>query len=34
MRAIPRQVTLALQADVLWSAGHTGKGVKVRNVWG
>eukprot|EP00731_Ephydatia_muelleri_P038206 Em0679g1a len=29
MRAIPRQVTLALQADVLWSAGHTGKGVKV-----
>lgn len=29
MRAIPRQVTSALQADVLWSRGHTGKGVKV-----
>lgn len=29
MRAIPRQVTSALQADVLWSQGHTGKGVKV-----
>ena len=29
MRAIPRQVTSALQADVLWSMGHTGKGVKV-----
>lgn len=29
MKAIPRQVTSALQADVLWSMGHTGKGVKV-----
>ena len=29
MRAIPRQVTSALQANVLWSMGHTGKGVKV-----
>ena len=29
MRALPRQVTSALQADVLWSMGHTGKGVKV-----
>ena len=29
MRAIPRQVTSALQADVLWSMGHSGKGVKV-----
>lgn len=29
MRAIPRQVTSALQADVLWSMGHTGKGVRV-----
>lgn len=29
MRAIPRQVTSALHADVLWSRGHTGKGVKV-----
>ncbi len=29
MRAIPRQVTSALQADVLWSMGHTGKGIKV-----
>ena len=24
MRAIPRQVTSALHADVLWSMGHTG----------
>jgi membrane-bound transcription factor site-1 protease len=29
MRAIPRQVTSALHADVLWSMGHTGKGVRV-----
>ena len=29
MKAIPRQVTSALQADVLWSMGHSGKGVKV-----
>lgn len=29
MRAIPRQVTSALQADVLWSMGHKGQGVKV-----
>ena len=29
MRAVPRQVTSALQADVLWSMGHTGKGVRV-----
>ncbi len=29
MRAIPRQVTSALQADVLWSQGHTGRDVKV-----
>lgn len=29
MRAIPRQVTSALQADVLWSMGHRGQGVKV-----
>lgn len=29
MRAIPRQVTSALHADVLWSKGHTGRGVKV-----
>lgn len=29
LRAIPRQVTSALQADVLWSMGHTGKGVTV-----
>lgn len=29
MRAIPPQVTSALQANVLWSMGHTGKGVKV-----
>ena len=25
MRAIPRQVTSALHADVLWSMGHTGR---------
>jgi membrane-bound transcription factor site-1 protease len=29
MRAIPKQITSALQADVLWSMGHSGKGVKV-----
>ena len=29
LRAIPRQVTSALQADVMWSRGHTGKGVRV-----
>ena len=29
MRAIPRQVTSALQSDVLWSMGHKGQGVKV-----
>lgn len=29
LRAIPHQVTSALHADVLWSNGHTGKGVKV-----
>ena len=29
LRAIPRQITSALHADVLWTLGHTGKGVKV-----
>ena len=29
MRAIPRQVTSALQADVLWSMGHSGRGTRV-----
>lgn len=31
LRAIPRQITSALHADVLWTLGHTGKGVKVCN---
>lgn len=30
LRAIPRQITSALHADVLWTLGYTGKGVKVR----
>lgn len=29
LRAIPRQITHILQADVLWAKGITGKGVKV-----
>lgn len=29
LRAIPRQITSALHADVLWTLGYTGKGVKV-----
>ncbi|KAK7082512.1 Membrane-bound transcription factor site-1 protease [Halocaridina rubra] len=29
LRAIPRQITTTLQADVLWSMGITGAGVKV-----
>ncbi|XP_032675989.1 membrane-bound transcription factor site-1 protease [Odontomachus brunneus] len=29
LRAIPRQITHILQADVLWARGITGKGVKV-----
>ena len=29
LRAIPRQITSILKADVLWSMGVTGKGVKV-----
>ncbi|XP_074645435.1 membrane-bound transcription factor site-1 protease-like [Tubulanus polymorphus] len=29
MRAIPRQITSALQAEILWSMGFTGMGVKV-----
>ena len=29
LRAIPRQITSALHADVLWTIGHTGKNVKV-----
>ncbi|KAK8402593.1 hypothetical protein O3P69_000762 [Scylla paramamosain] len=29
LRAIPRQITTTLQADVLWSMGITGTGVKV-----
>ena len=29
LRAVPRQITHALQADVLWSMGYTGEGVKV-----
>lgn len=29
MRAIPRQITSILQADVLWSMGISGEGVKV-----
>lgn len=30
LRAIPRQITSALHADILWTLGHTGKGVKVK----
>ena len=30
LRAIPRQVTSALHADVLWTMGHLGQGIKVR----
>lgn len=29
LRAVPRQITGVLQADILWSMGITGKGVKV-----
>ncbi|XP_065827385.1 membrane-bound transcription factor site-1 protease-like isoform X2 [Oscarella lobularis] len=29
LRAVPRQVTSALQADILWSMGYSGKGIKV-----
>ncbi|XP_077982093.1 membrane-bound transcription factor site-1 protease-like isoform X2 [Glandiceps talaboti] len=29
LRAIPRQITNALQADVLWEMGYTGSGIKV-----
>jgi membrane-bound transcription factor site-1 protease len=29
MRAVPLQITSALQADVLWGMGFSGKGVKV-----
>lgn len=29
MRAIPRQITTILHADVLWGMGVTGRGVKV-----
>lgn len=29
LRAIPRQITTTLQADVLWSMGITGEGVYV-----
>lgn len=29
LRAIPRQITSILQADVLWGMGVTGRGVKV-----
>lgn len=29
LRAVPRQITQALQADILWSMGHTGQNVKV-----
>lgn len=29
LRAVPRQITQALQADVLWSMGYTGQNVKV-----
>ncbi|XP_033110005.1 membrane-bound transcription factor site-1 protease-like isoform X2 [Anneissia japonica] len=29
LRALPRQITGALQADVLWNLGYSGKGVKV-----
>lgn len=29
LRAVPRQITQALQADILWSMGYTGQNVKV-----
>lgn len=29
LRAVPRQITSVLQADVLWNMGITGKGIKV-----
>ena len=29
LRALPRQISSALQADVLWGMGFTGKGVRV-----
>ncbi|XP_003382470.1 PREDICTED: membrane-bound transcription factor site-1 protease-like [Amphimedon queenslandica] len=29
LRAIPRQITSALHANVLWTLGHTGKNIKV-----
>ena len=29
LRAVPRQITSALQADMLWNLGFSGKGVKV-----
>ncbi len=29
LRAVPRQITNALQADTLWNMGFSGKGVKV-----
>lgn len=29
LRSVPRQIVHVLQADVLWSMGHTGDGVKV-----
>lgn len=29
LRAVPRQITSVLQADVLWNLGITGKGIKV-----
>ena len=32
LRAIPRQITSALHANVLWTMGHTGKNVKVRTI--
>ena len=30
LRAVPRQITSALHADILWDMGYTGQGVKVR----
>ena len=30
LRAVPRQITSALHANVLWTLGHSGKGIKVR----
>lgn len=32
LRAIPRQITSALHANVLWTMGNTGKNVKVRMI--